>query len=142
MHRNFARVGLVALTFVVSACRADSIMLPEQATSCAEPGCRPSFAAPVDAVVFAAIDDARERIVLALDDAADRQTLSRALDGLYESLKANRTADARLLLSGIYARLDRMRIQAPGSDPVDLPDVAALRLALVPVTNALGVTVS
>lgn len=130
------------LTLAVAGCRADAIALPAQMGACGEPGCRRSFDVPVDAVVFEAIDDASQRIVVALDDADARQALLVSLTKLRESLKANRTADARTNLAAIYVRLDGMRVRGPGDVAVDLPDVAALRLALVPVTNALGVTTS
>jgi hypothetical protein len=117
--------------------------MPTQSTECgSEPGCRATQSDVVDPVVIAALDDARERLVPALDDDAARAALLSALQALEQQLKANRTAEARVRLALVYAQLDRMRITLPGSDPVDLPDVTAIRLALVPVANTLGVPVT
>jgi hypothetical protein len=89
--------------------------------------------------VLAALEDARGRLVPTLDDAATRGSLDGVLLQLEEQLKANRTASARMRLAVVYAELDRARIALPGNEPMDLPDMTAIRLALVPVANALGV---
>jgi hypothetical protein len=136
---HLTRCGFAAL-FLVSGCASDSITSPLASTPCvAEPGCRPSPGEPLDLSVLAALDDARERLVPALDNAATRTSLDGVLLQLEEQLKANRTADARVRLAAAYGQLDRTRIALPGSDPMDLPDMSAIRLALVPVANALGV---
>lgn len=136
-----ARLALASLLLV--GCRSDSITTPTQPTVCGdEIGCRASQSDPVGPLVFAALDDARERLVPTLDDAAARETLASALSTLRASLQANRSVEARTRLAMAYVQLDRLRVVIPGTAPLDLPDLAAIRLALVPVSNALGVTAS
>jgi hypothetical protein len=103
------------------------------------PGCSPTQNAPVDPAVYAALDDAQQRLVPNLDDAAARAELGGALQALEVELHANRLSEARTRLALAYVQLDKMRISLPGTDLVDLPDMSAVRLALVPVANALGV---
>jgi hypothetical protein len=137
-------VRLAVLSALLSAgCRSDSVTMPLQSTECGnEPGCRATQNAPVDPMVLAALVDARDRLVPTLDDAAARTALSGALQSLEQALQANRAADARVRLALVYVQLDRLRIVVPGSDPIDLPDVTAIRLALAPVANTLGVQVA
>jgi hypothetical protein len=137
------RAGLVLAVLsalLLAGCRADSLTTPLQSTECGgEPGCRPSQNVPVDPAVIAAVDDARERLVPTLDDAAAREALAGVLQGLREKLEANRNADARVRLALVFVELDRLRVRLPGEEPIDLPDMSAIRLALVPVAKALGV---
>lgn len=136
-----ASLALGALLLV--GCRSDSITTPTQPTVCGdEIGCRSTQSDPVGPLVFAALDDARERLVPSLDDAAARETLASALSALRASLQANRSVEARTRLAMALVHLDRLRVVIPGTSPLDLPDLAAIRLALVPVSNALGVTAS
>jgi len=136
---QLTRCAFAAL-LLVSGCSSDSITSPAASTPCVgEQGCRPSTSEPLDPSVLGALDDARERLVPALDDAATRTSLDGVLLQLEQQLKASRTADARVRLALAYAQLDQARIALPGNDPMDLPDIAAIRLALVPVANALGV---
>lgn len=141
VRAHLTRCGLAALfPLLVSGCGSDSITSPLASTQCvAEPGCRPSPSEPLDPSVLAALEDARGRLVPTLDDAATRGSLDGVLLQLEEQLKANRTASARMRLAVVYAELDRARIALPGNEPMDLPDMTAIRLALVPVANALGV---
>jgi hypothetical protein len=125
---------------LVAACRGDSLTTPLQETPCGdEPGCRTSQSLPVDPAVIAAVDDARERLVPTLDDAAARASLGGALQALQEKLQANDNAESRVRLALVFLELDRQRITIPGEEPLDLPDMSAIRLALVPVANALGI---
>jgi hypothetical protein len=137
-RRLAALVGTA--TLLAAGCRGDSVTTPsESAVACAnEPGCRPSQSAPVDAVVLAAVADARERLIPMLDDASAGATLALALQRMSEALEANRSADARARLADVYVVLDRLRVTVDGGT-FDLPDVSAIRLALVPAANALGV---
>jgi hypothetical protein len=93
----------------------------------------------VDPAVIAAVDDARERLVPTLDDAAARASLAGALQALQEKLQANNSAESRVRLALVFLELDRLRIAIPGEEPLDLPDMSAIRLALVSVANALGI---
>jgi hypothetical protein len=138
-----AALVLAALSaLLVAGCRADSLTTPLQSTECGdEPGCRPSQRVPVDPAVIGAVDDARARLVPTLDDAAARETLAGALHGLQKKLEANKNEDARVRLALVFVELDRLRITLPGEDPLDLPDMSAIRLALVPVAKALGVQI-
>ena len=142
LGRRFRLVSVAFTTLVMAACRADSLTTPLQSTDCGdEPGCRPSQNVPVDPAVIAAVDDARERLAPTLDDAGARVTLTGALQALQQKLEANRSAEARVRLSMVFVELDRLRVTFPGEAPVDLPDMAAIRLAMVPVANALGVKI-
>jgi hypothetical protein len=143
-RRVLARAACLVLVALLAGCRSDSLTRPaDRPVECGdEIGCRPSESAPVDPMVFAALDDARERLLPGIDGAADRASLGALLGELREGLRANRSTDARMRLALLYLRLDAMRVTLAGSDPVDLPDIAALRLALVPAANALGVKVS
>ena len=133
--------GFVALfPLLVGGCGSESITAPRPAAECVgEPGCRSTLSEPLDPSVVVALDDTRDRLVPTLDDAAARASLDGALLQLEEQLKANRATEARVRLALAYAQLDRVRVALPGSDPVDLPDMSSIRLALVPVANALGV---
>ncbi len=138
------RLALAALvgtaTLLVAGCSGDAVTSPSpEVVACTdEPGCRPTQSAPVDGVVFAAVTDARERLVPMVDDAAARATLAQGLQRMAQALEANRGADARARLGEVYAALDRLHVTSGGAT-FDLPDAAAIRLALVPVANALGV---
>ena len=135
-----SRLLLVALSaLLVAACRGDSLTTPLQQACGDEPGCRTSQRVPVDPAVIAAVDDARERLVPTLDDAAARASLAGALQALQEKLQANNSAESRVRLALVFLELDRLRIAVPGEEPLDLPDMSAIRLALVPVANALGI---
>jgi hypothetical protein len=140
--RRALETGILGLaTTLAVGCRGDSITMPSQdsAGCVSEPGCRATESTPVDPVVLAAIADASERLLPGIDDVAVRGALDGALRSLSQALQSNRSPDARGRLVEIYIQLDKLRIPVEGTGSVDLPDVAAIRLALVPVGNALGV---
>jgi hypothetical protein len=149
---SIGRGGLAVLaTMLVVGCSGDSATnpvtpptppLPPVGMCANEPGCRTSTAAPVDPLVFAAVADARERLVPMVDVATARVALDRSLGALELALRANDTPTARGHLADVYAQLDRLRVEVEGIGRVDLPDVAAIRLGLVPVAHALGVSAS
>jgi hypothetical protein len=149
--RSIGRGGLAGLAavLVVGCSGGDSVTnpgtpptppLPTVGMCANEPGCRTSTDTPIDPLVFAAVADARERLVPMIDDAAARIALDRSLGALELALQANGTATARGHLADVYAQLDRLRIEVEGFGRVDLPDAASIRLGLVPVANALGVS--
>jgi hypothetical protein len=143
--RRLACGATVLAALLGSACRSDSITTPidGEPVGCTDaPGCRPSEREAVSPLVFAAVADAIERLVPMLDASAGRTALVRGLAALQAELQANRSAPARARLAEVYVELDRMRITVEGLGAVDLPDVAAIRLAMVPVANALGVKAS
>jgi hypothetical protein len=136
-----ASLGLVVVAASLAiGCGDDAVTMPERiASECADqPGCRATDATPVDPIVFAVVADARERLVPMLDDAAARRTLTSTFQSLDQALHANQSGVARARLGELYGQLDRVRMVVDGVS-FDLPDVAAIRLALVPVANALGV---
>lgn len=125
----------------LSACRADSFSAPQSGPCTGEPGCRDVLTEPVSAVVFASIDDARLRLVDQIGDAATQRRLNQALNSLNVGLAEGRASDARIALAQVYALIAPFRTIDPDGTPIDPPDVAALRLELVPASNALGVRI-
>jgi hypothetical protein len=93
----------------------------------------------VDPNVVISVDDARVRLVANLGDAATRNALDADFGTLGTALLDNRLTDARTALADIYARLATLRVPGDGGALIDPPDVAAIRLELIPTTTALGV---
>lgn len=130
---------LMMATVSLAACRADSFSAPASVDCTGEPGCRPTTSAPIDQSVYASLDDASARLVSGIGDAATQRALTDLLHELTQALREGRTSDARAQLAQVYARLTPLRVALPDGTQIDPPDVAALRLGLVPAANALGV---
>ena len=139
--RRIVRLGvalLVGATFL-AGCRADSLSAPPLTNCPGDPGCRTSPTATIDASVYAALSDATGRLAPTVSDPAARATLTAALNSLSQDLDGGRDADARTALAQVYAAMVPLRVTLGNGVTGYPPDLAALRLDLVPVANALGV---
>ena len=135
-------VAAVAVAGVLLAgCRADSFTAPHAVGCTGQPGCRTTPSAPVDPTVYASLYDATLRLVPAIGNASAQDALTSALRALSEALQDGRTGDARTALAAVYVQLAPFRTTEVDGTRVDPPDVAALRLALVPAANTLGVQI-
>jgi hypothetical protein len=140
-RRRGAIAALAVLMSTLAACRADSLSAPppEFTELCGTaPGCRTSTSAPLDTVVLIAIDDAASRLTPGIQDVTARATVASLLGKLSADLAASRIADARTHLALVYDEIDLMETAAGIRG--DLPDLAAIRLGLVPTANSLGVS--
>jgi hypothetical protein len=131
----------LAATLVLAGCRADSFSAPQSGPCTDQPGCVTGPSTPVSPVVLSSIDDARLRLVPQIGDAATQRTLTSALSALNAALADRRDADARIQLAYVYAEIAPFRSRTASGIPVDPPDVAALRLELIPAANTLGVRI-
>jgi len=146
--RRAAHVAVPAIALLLAGCRADGITTPEQTTDtvcrsiCGPDGVAP---APNAAIVIAPLEDAAARIVPHMMDARARTDLGLALDLLRRELLAGRLSTARIALARAYDAVDmadaRLDTSADVAVVLDLADISAIRLALVPASTALGVTV-
>ena len=141
---NLGRVTSLALA--AGACRCESIVAPSQALPpvCETTDCSLSGApAPSAPIVIGPLEDAVTRIVPSLMNTRARAELPGVLNALRGELLAGRLDQARIQLARSYDALGRASGGAIGSvDPslaLDLADLSAIRLALVPAATALGV---
>lgn len=130
--------AMLAGVFVMG-CRSDSLSAPGAAACSGQPGCRATPSAPVDPIVYSALDDATLRLVPNIGGSETQETLSNAIASLAQALKDGRSSDARADLANVYTVLAPLGVAQPGGTAIDPPDVAALRLDLLPAVNALGV---
>lgn len=137
--------GVLAV-FMLGACRADGILAPDQSSQpiCEAALCEQTGAPAPDAtIVIDPLEDAVARIVPNILDTRARAELPVVLDALRGALLAGRLSDARLQLARSYDALELAgtRLSGSGSDALvlDLVDLSAVRLALVPASAALGV---
>ena len=144
--RRLAGGALAMLT--LGACRADSVLAPSQGSQpvCETSDCAlPGVPAPSASIVIAPLEDAVARILPHMMDARTRADLAPVLDALRTDLQAGRLAVARYQLALAYDALDLAgrRLGASGDAAVvlDLADISAIRLALVPASAALGIAV-
>lgn len=129
--------SLVAVAVLaLGACRADSATSPTDTTDpicydapCAEPS-RPALGA---AIVIQPLEDVVLRIVPTVQDARARAELADVLGLLRRELLAGRHATARVQLAYAYDWVER------GGDRLNIAELSAIRLALVPSSLALGV---
>jgi hypothetical protein len=135
------RLGLVLVlgAALLGGCRADSMSAPPLTNCPGDPGCRTSPSAAIDASVYASLGDATSRLAPTVSDPAARADLMSALQALTDDLDRGRDADARTALAQVYAELLPLRVTLGSGVTGYPPDLAALRLDLVPVANALGV---
>jgi hypothetical protein len=135
-------IALIVMAGVLLAgCRTDSFTSPQAVDCTGQPGCPATPSAAVDPTVYASLDDATLRLVPAIGNGATQRALTSALHALSQALKDGRTSDARAALADVYVQLAPLHVTQPDGTKVDLPDVAALRLELVPAANALGVQI-
>jgi hypothetical protein len=132
-----------ALALGLGACRADSIVTPAQPT-CDDPSCEAATLPPTTApIVIAPLEDAVARIVPHMMDRRASADLRIVLGRLRSELLAGRIDASRIQLARSYDALDlaerRLSSSEDGSGVLDLADLSAVRLALVPAANALGV---
>lgn len=132
---------MAAAGVLLAGCRSDSFTAPQAVDCTGEPGCRTTLSAPVDPLVYASLDDATLRLAPVIGDAATQSALAAHLRALSQALRDGRASDARAALANVYVQLAPFRITRPDGAAMDPPDVAALRLELVPAENALGVQV-
>lgn len=138
-------IGALAV-LVLGACRADSIVAPDQATQpiCETAQCEQADAPePGASIVIDPLEDAVARIVPNMIDTRARAELPAVLNGLREALLAGRLSEARMQLARSYDALELAGQRLSGSGDaalvLDLADLSAVRLALVPASAALGV---
>lgn len=142
------RVAVAALLVTLGACRADSILTPAApgdggcaAVPCGTPGTEPA-PAPNASIVIVPLEDAVERIAPWMMDDRARTELPPVLNALRAELLAGRLGSARLQLARSYDAVDMAERRLGGTALVlDLADLSAIRLALVPASAALGVAV-
>lgn len=149
--RRLARRAAVASTtllLALGACRADGVVAPAQpGDATCDLACTPAAAAPAPgaSIVIAPLEDAIARILPSVTDARTRVELTPVLDALRQDLLGGRLHAARLALARSYDAVDLAdaRLSGSGDDAVvlDLADLSAIRLALVPASRALGVAV-
>lgn len=134
-------ISLVAIAgALLTGCRADSFTAPHADDCTGEPGCRTTPTAPVDPIVLVSLEDARLRLAPSIEHTSSQQSaLASSLNLLAQALENGNATDARLALADVYEQAARFRITRDDGVTIDPPDVAALRLALVPAANALGV---
>lgn len=136
----------------LGACRADSIVTPAAPAGpdCASAPCgapvipgMEAVPAPNASIVIDPLEDAVTRILPSLADARARAELAPVLGALRAELLAGRLAAARLQLARSYDAVDLAdrRMSRPGATEslLDLANLSAIRLALVPAAAALGV---
>lgn len=140
-RRPIGRLGMALIVgaALMAGCRADSLSAPPVTNCPGEPGCRTSPAATIDASVYAALTDATGRLAPTVSDPSARATLTSALNALSQDLDSGRDADARTALAQVYAAMVPLRVTLGNGVTGYPPDLAALRLDLVPIANTLGV---
>ena len=134
--RTLAAIAMAGL--LLTACRADSFTSSQAADCTGQPGCR-ATSSPVDPTVYSALNDARLRLAPAIGTATTQAAIEGALHEISIALENGRTSDARAALARVYVELEPYRITLSDGTKIDPPDVAALRLGLVPAANTLGV---
>jgi hypothetical protein len=136
--RTIAAIAAAAL--VVAGCRGDSFTSPNVADCTGQAGCHTPVGAQAAPEVFASLTDAASRLVPSLGaPASQQQPIVGAINALARALQQNRYADARASLAQVYELIAPFRIRQSDGTEVDTPDVAAIRLDLVPAANTLGV---
>jgi hypothetical protein len=145
---SIARLLALGALAVLSlgACRADSVIAPDQATQpiCETTQCDQTDApAPGASIVIDPLEDAVARIVPNMLDTRARADLPVVLNALREALLAGRMSEARMQLARSYDALELAGQRLSGSGDaalvLDMADLSAIRLALVPASAALGV---
>lgn len=134
--RSIAVLATAAL--LAAGCRGDSFTSPNVDCS-GQAGCRTPPGAPAAAEVFVSLNDAETRLVPTLGQPAAQHSIIAAIDALSRALQENRYADARASLAQVYELIAPFRTTQSDGTGVDTPDVAAIRLDLVPAANTLGV---
>ncbi len=136
-----------ALLLTLGACRSDSILAPSQpdlpaceGASCDAPATAP---APNASIVIEPLEDAASRIVPYLMDGRTRGDVAPVLGLLRSSLLAGNLQSARIQLAMAYDAIDAAGRRLSGSGDasvvLDLAELSAIRLSLVPAARALGV---
>ena len=138
--RSIIAVAMTAA--LLAGCRGDSFTAPNAVDCTGEPGCRTSPSAQVDPVVYASLDDAAQRLAPLIGMTSTQQALAASLHAVSQALREGRTSDARASLARVYQLIAPFRVTRSDGTKADLPDVAALRLDLVPAANTLGVQIS
>ena len=135
---NGARAGrlvpaVLTALLGLAACRADSATTYD--SSCTDqPGC--ASASIVEPNVLQALSDAASRILPALAPGAAAE-LGAPLTRLQAALSRSDMPGGRLALVMTYDAIDR----AERTSPVSRPDLAVIRLSLVPAARALGLAI-
>ncbi len=136
-----------ALLVVLGACRSDSILSPSQPDlpACEGSLCEPSPVAPAPnaSIVIEPLEDAASRIVPYLMDDRTRRDVTPVLGLLRSSLLAGNLQSARIQLAMAYDAIDaagrRLSSSGDASVVLDLAELSAIRLSLVPAARAVGV---
>lgn len=140
--------GALALVLALGACNADSLTMPGVPTEpvCYDSGCNSTGTSlDLDApIIVRPLGDALTRIAPHLGDEETRDALSRALGKLENAVRSRDWVASRARLVDVRATLDRARdrmsSQASPTTSRDLADLTAIQLALIPASQALGVT--
>lgn len=149
-HRASPQLAACALVLLaLGACRSDSILSPAQPDRpiCETSSCEPSVDGPKPkpnaSIVIEPLDDAATRIVPYLMDDRTRTEVAPVLNALRSDLLAGRLQTARIQLAMAYDAVDAAgkRLGSSGDAGVvlDLAELSAIRLSLVPAAAALGV---
>jgi hypothetical protein len=142
---HLASGALLLLT--LGACRSDSIVAPSQPDRpiCETSSCEPGADAPKPnaSIVIEPLEDASARILPYLMDARARADLAPVLNRLRSDLLAGNLQLARIQLAMAYDAVDaagkRLGSSGDASVVLDLAELSAIRLSLVPAASALGV---
>lgn len=132
-------IGIAALLAV--GCRSDSFTSPNAADCTGQPGCHTPQGAAAAPEVFISLNDAATRLVPSLGAPSAQQAIIGALNAVSRALEENRYADARASLAQVYELIAPFRTKNSDGTAVDTPDVAAIRLDLVPAANTLGIQI-
>ncbi len=125
-------VSVVVASLVFGACRGDAVTGYD--TGCSDqPGCD-TRSETLSPGALSALEDASTRLTGALSTSL-ASALSSRLDQLEAALKTRNLYAGRLALAATYDVLGH----AERSTPEARPDLAAVRLALIPAARVLGV---
>lgn len=136
---TIAAIGIATLLAV--GCRSDSFTSPNAADCTGQAGCHTPQGAAAAPEVFISLNDAATRLVPSLGAPSAQQSIIGALNAVSRALEENRYADARASLAQVYELIAPFRTKKSDGTEVDTPDVAAIRLDLVPAANTLGIQI-
>lgn len=137
--RTISAIGVATLLAV--GCRSDSFTSPNAADCTGQPGCHTAQGAAAAPEVFISLNDAATRLVPSLGAPSAQQSIIGALNDVSRALEENRYADARASMAQVYELIAPFRTKNSNGTEVDPPDVAAIRLDLVPAANTLGIQI-